>query len=85
MKKFTLFLLVMYIFIPISVFAYSDYIIASGSSIGIELKSDHPIIVGGYNIGSYNVLTNTPLKVGDKIVKINNKYMNSSSDIWSTI
>ena len=85
MKKFTLFLLVMYIFIPISVFAYSDYIIASGSSIGIELKSDHPIIVGGYNIGSYNVLANTPLKVGDKIVKINNKYMNSSSDIWSTI
>ena len=67
MKKFTLFLLILYLIIPVSVFAYSDYVIASGQNIGIELKSDNPIIVGSYNIGNYNILTDSDLKIGDKL------------------
>ena len=85
MKKFTSFLLVLYLFIPISVFAYSDYVIASGQNIGIELKSDHAIIVGAYNIGSYNALTNTELQVGDKILKINGITVSSSEEVEKTI
>lgn len=85
MKKFTSFLLVLYLFIPISVFAYSDYVIASGQNIGIELKSDHAIIVGAYNIGSYNALTNTELQVGDKILKINGIAVSSSAEVEQTI
>lgn len=85
MKKFTSFLLVLYLFIPISVFAYSDYVIASGQNIGIELKSDHAIIVGAYNIGSYNALTNTELQVGDKILKINGIAVSSSAEVEKTI
>ena len=71
MKKFILSLLTIYLFIPISVFAYSDYIMASGQNIGIELKANHVLIVGSYKIGNYNVLTDTKLKIGDKITKIN--------------
>lgn len=85
MKKITFFLLVLYLFIPISVFAYSDYIIASGQNIGIELKSDHAIIVGSYNIGSYNTLADTELQVGDKIVKINDITVTSSYDVQNAI
>ena len=48
MKKFILSLLTIYLFIPISVFAYSDYLIASGQNIGIELKSDYVLVVGSY-------------------------------------
>lgn len=85
MKKFTFFLLFLYLFIPISVFAYSDYIIASGKNIGIELKSNNIIIVGSYNLGNYNVLRETDLKVGDKILKINNYDITSAENMQRII
>lgn len=85
MKKITFFLLFLYLFIPISVFAYSDYVIASGKNIGIELKSNNIIIVGSYNIDNYNVLRESDLMVGDKILKINNYDINSAEDIQQVI
>ena len=85
MKKIILSLLTIYIFIPISVFAYSDYIIASGQNIGIELKSNHALIVGSYKIKNYNVLTDTNLKVGDKITKINNEALLSLKNMQKII
>ena len=72
MKKLTFFMLLIYLFFPICVFAYSDYIIASGKNIGIELKSNNVIIVGAYNINNHNNLIESDLKLGDKILKINN-------------
>ena len=81
MKKLTFFLILLYLFIPISVFAYSDYIIASGKNIGIELKSNNVIIVGSYNIGNYNVLRETDLNIGDKILKINNYDITSTESV----
>lgn len=77
MKKFILSLLTIYLFIPISVFAYSDYLIASGQNIGVELKSNYVLIVGSYKIKNYNVLKDTNLKIGDKITKINNEEVTS--------
>ena len=85
MKKFILSLLSIYLFIPISVFAYSDYIIASGENIGIELKSNYVLIVGSYKINDYNVLKDTNLKIGDKITKINNIKVNSIKEMLKTI
>ena len=85
MKKFILSLLTIYLFIPISVFAYSDYIIASGQNIGVELKSDYVLIVGSYKIDNYNVLTDTDLKIGDKITKINNQTVTSIENMQKVI
>lgn len=88
MKKFTSFLLLLYFFIPMSVFAYSDYVIASGKNIGIELKSDNVIIVGSYSIDNHNPLQETQLQVGDKIIKINDYNVTSVTsfqDILSKI
>ena len=85
MKKFTFFLLLLYLFIPLTVFAYSDYIIASGKNIGIELKSNNVIIVGAYDIGSYNALKKTDLVLGDKIIKIDNNYVNSVQNMQEII
>ena len=85
MKKFTFFLLFLYLFIPISVFAYSDYIIASGKNIGIELKSNNIIIVGSYNLGNYNVLRESDLNIGDKIIKINNYNITSAENMQHII
>lgn len=85
MKKFILSLLTIYLFIPISVFAYSDYLIASGQNIGIELKSNYVLIVGSYKIKDYNVLTDTDLKIGDKIIKINNQEVTSIQEMQNQI
>ena len=85
MKKFILSLLSIYLLIPISVFAYSDYIIASGENIGIELKSNYVLIVGSYKINNYNVLHETNLKIGDKITKINNIQVSSIKEMLDTI
>lgn len=85
MKKFILSLLTIYLFIPISVFAYSDYLIASGQNIGIELKSNYVLIVGSYKIKNYNVLKDTNLKIGDKITKINNKEVTSIKEMQEII
>ena len=85
MKKIILYLLTIYLFIPISVFAYSDYIIASGQNIGIELKSDYVLVVGSYKIDNYNVLTDTELKIGDKITKINNQNVTSIENMQQII
>ena len=85
MKKFILSLLSIYLFIPISVFAYSDYIIASGQNIGIELKANYVLVVGSYKIDNYNVLTDTDLKIGDKIIKINNEEVTNIENMQKII
>lgn len=85
MKKIILSLLTFYLFIPISVFAYSDYLIASGQNIGIELKSDYVLVVGSYKINNYDVLTDTNIKIGDKITKINNISISSVYDMQNII
>ena len=83
MKKFIFFLLLL--FIPLSVFAYSDYIIASGKNIGIELKSNNVIIVGAYDINNYNALRETDLMLGDKILKIDNYTISSIENMQQVI
>lgn len=86
MKKFTFsLLLLLYLFIPLSVFAYSDYVIASGQSIGIELKANNVLIVGSYDVSNHNVLNETELKIGDKITKINNQTVSSVLDVSNII
>ena len=85
MKKYLKYLLLLYLLIPISVFAYSDYIIASGKNIGIELKSNNIIIVGSYPIENYNPLIETDLRVGDKIIKINDYEITSSKSLQDVI
>lgn len=85
MKKFTFYMLLFYLLIPISVYAYSDYIMASGKNIGIELKSNNLIIVGSYKIDDYNVLDESDLRIGDKITKINNIKIDSAYNLQQVI
>lgn len=85
MKKLTLYMLLVYLLFPLSVFAYSDYIMASGKNIGIELKSNNIIIVGSYNIDNHNILAESDLQLGDKVLKINNYDINSAKDMQEII
>jgi len=71
-KRFYILLLSLFI-IPINCLAYSDYIIASGENIGIELSSKGIIIVGTYEVNGENPANEANLKIGDKIISVNNK------------
>lgn len=72
--KNKLFLLIIsLVIIPTQVFAYSDYIIAGGENIGIQLNSSGVIIVGTYEIGNKNPAKDANLQNGDKIIKVNGK------------
>lgn len=82
-NKFLLILL--FLSIPNISLAYSDYIIASGENIGIELKSSGVIIVGTYEVSGNNPGIKAGLQNGDKIIKINNHKIVNIEDMLNHI
>ena len=78
-------LLLINIMIPLNVLAYSDYIIAGGQNIGIELNSDGILIVGTYKINNHNPSKEANLQIGDKIIKINEIEVTSIENMLNTI
>lgn len=82
--NFLLILLTLLI-IPINVFAYSDYIIAGGQNIGIELNSKSVIIVGTYKVDNNDPAKDDALRTGDKILKVNNLSISSIDEMLNII
>ena len=82
-KKFLITLLLLSI--PNISFAYSDYVIASGENVGIELKSSGIIIVGTYEISGKNPAVKAGLQTGDKIIKLNNHKIDDIDDMLDYI
>ena len=78
-------LLLMNIMIPLNVFAYSDYILAGGQNIGIQLNSNGILIVGTYEIGSKDPAKEADLQTGDKITQINNQDVHSIEEMLEVI
>jgi len=85
-KKTTLvLLLLMNILLPLNVFAYSDYILAGGQNIGIQLESNGIIIVGTYSIGKFNPARDADLQTGDKNKHINQEEVHSIEEMLNVI
>jgi len=84
-RKACLLLLISLTLFPLNTYAYSDYIIASGKNIGIELKATGIIIVGTYNVGKINPAKEAKLQTGDKIIKINDKKVESIEEMIDVI
>ena len=83
-KAFMLLLLSIFI-IPNNVFAYSEYIIAGGENIGIELNSKGVIVVGTYKINDVDPASNAKLQIGDTIISIDNTKINNINEMVQTI
>ena len=66
--------------IPNTILAYSDYIIAGGENIGIELNSKGVIIVGTYDVSGVNPASKAGLQTGDKIINISITYMRGTKE-----
>ena len=83
MKKIKI--LLISLLLPINVFAYSNYIIPGGETLGIEINSDGVMVIGFYQInGKYNK-GNPTIKAGDYIIKINDTYVNTIDELTSAI
>ena len=84
MKKLKI-LLISWLLLPINVFAYSNYIIPGGETLGIEVNSKGVMVIGFYQInGKFN--KGVPvIKVGDYIVKINDVEVNTIEELTKAI
>ena len=74
--------LLLLLLMPINVLAYSDYIIAGGENIGIELNSKGVLVVGIYKIN--NQYTND-LTVGDLITSVNDSKVSNVEEMVDLI
>lgn len=81
MKKM-LIIIIMLLF-PFNVNAYSNKIVPGGSTIGIELDSKGIMIIGFYKID--NKFNRNDLKVGDVIIKVADKEVNTIDELIDSI
>lgn len=85
LKKTCLCLLLSLFIMPSSILAYSDYVIAGGQNIGIELNAKGIMVVGVYKVGNNYPATEAGIKVGDIITSINNELVNNISELSNKI
>jgi len=83
MKKFITILTIL--LIPFNTLAYSDYIYASGSNIGIELKSKGISVVGLYKVGETYPGKDAGIEQGDIITSINDKEVSSIEEMLNSL
>ena len=84
LKKTFCFLLT-FLLLPINILAYSDYIIASGENIGIELNTDGVMVVGFYKVDNHDIAATSGLEIGDIITNIDDKKVDSISSLVKAI
>lgn len=70
---------------PISIYAYSEYIYAGGENVGIEIKSKGIMVVGLYEINGKYIASEAGLKEGDTIISVNNKKLETIDDLTKII
>lgn len=81
-NKLQIFLLALLLIFPINAFAYSNYVISGGNTIGIEVNSKGVMVVGFYKLNDAYIAKDAGFEVGDVILKVNDKEV---SDISSMV
>lgn len=80
----TLFIAIFAIF-PNIVYAYSDYIIASGENVGIEVKVNGAMIVGTYSVNKIYPASDAGLFLGDIITSVNGKKISNVTSLMDSL
>lgn len=83
--KYIKILLLSILLIPIKVFAYSDYIIPGGETLGIQINSKGVMVIGFYEINGKLNKGTPSIKVGDYIIKVNNKNIETVEELTKII
>lgn len=84
-NKLHIFALFLLFILPLNVFAYSDYIIPGGSTVGIEVNSKGVLVVGFYKVDNAYIGRDAGFAVGDKIVKVDGKEVNTIDEMIKSI
>ncbi len=84
-KIFIYLCLVITFIIPINVFAYSDFIIVGGETIGIEVNGDGVLVVGFYKVNNDYIGKDAGFLLGDSIIKVNDVDVNNINEMVDTI
>ena len=79
-NKLQIFLLALLLIFPLNTFAYSNYVISGGNTIGIEVNSKGVMVVGFYKLNDAYIAKDAGFEVGDVI--LNDKEV---SDISSMV
>ena len=84
-KKSISYLLLILIFIPTSVLAYSKYLIPGGENVAIEVNLEGVLVVGLYDIDGKEPALEAGLKIGDTIISVNNEPVKSIDNLMEII
>lgn len=84
-KRLILLLILLITILPAPVLAYSNFLIASGKTIGIEVNANGVLIVGFYEVEEKEIGKNAGFEIGDIITKINNKEVFSISNMLESL
>ena len=84
-KRLILLLILLTTILPAPVLAYSNFLIASGKTIGIEVNANGVLIVGFYEVEGKEIGKNAGFEIGDIITKINNKEVFSISNMLESL
>lgn len=83
-KLLTLFSLLL-LLMPISTYAYSSKVVLGGQNIGIEVNSKGIMVVGFYKVNNSYIGRDAGIEIGDKIVAVSNKEVNSIDEMVTAI
>lgn len=84
-KLYYIFLLFLIIIFPIITNAYTKKVYVGGENIGINVKSDGVLIVGFYKVGNKEPGKEAGLKIGDRIIKIDDISINDVDELSKEI
>ena len=80
-RRLLIFLISFSIIIPFNTFAYSKYLIPGGENIGIRINADGVFVVGFYPVNGKDISKTSGLKIGDRIVSINDTVIYNINDL----
>lgn len=81
-NKLLIFLFIISIFIiPKTCLAYTNKVILGGQNLGIEVNSNGVLVVGFYKVGNASPGALAGLKIGDRIIGIDNTVINDITDL----
>lgn len=72
------------LFLPINILAYSKNVIPGGESIGININTDGLVVVGFYKVND-EYIAKENIKVGDRIIKINDIEVSSLDELIDVV
>ena len=84
-KKKLLLYILLTLFLPINVFAYSSKVVLGGDNIGITVNTKEVTVVGFYKVNGKYIAKDSGFLVGDKIIKVNGTLVTSIEELISEI